>query len=258
MKTKFERMFPSEIDVEGRMRDRLDEDAVVRLMSSIQKIGLQCPVHVRIGVNQAGEEAAILVAGRHRLEALKRLGTELIDVMVISDEREARLWEISENLHRSDLTVQERADHIAEWIKLTGEKLSQDETVSKGGRGNQGGIRAAARDLGISHSEADRAVKISGISPEARAVADGVGLNSQKVRLEIAKEADPEAQVRKVREIADRPSKPAPAIKNAFESEEDWRRALFNVWNRGSQEWRERAMDTLDSPLADKCRATAA
>lgn len=38
---------------------------------------------------------------------------------------DARLWEIAENLHRAELTVQERAEHIAEWVRLTGEKVAQ-------------------------------------------------------------------------------------------------------------------------------------
>jgi hypothetical protein len=49
--------------------------------------------------------------------------------------------------------VQERAEHIAEWIRLTGEKLAQVAPVSARGivegRGNEGGVGAAVRDLGI-------------------------------------------------------------------------------------------------------------
>jgi hypothetical protein len=82
----------------------------------------------------------------------------------------ARLWEISENLHRADLTALERAEQIAEWVKLTGEKLGQVAPVSaKGGRGNEGGVRAAVRDLGIERTEARRAVKLAGLSEEAPA-----------------------------------------------------------------------------------------
>ena len=90
-------------------------------------------------------------------------------------ETDARLWEISENLHRCELTVQERADHIAEWVKLTKEKLGQSAQVSNervvGGRGKEGGLSAAVRDLGIDRTEARRAVKIASITPEARAAA---------------------------------------------------------------------------------------
>ena len=45
----------------------------------------------------------------------------------------------------------QRADHIAEWVRLTEEKekSAQLAPVSKGGRGNEGGINAAVRELGI-------------------------------------------------------------------------------------------------------------
>ncbi len=43
-------------------------------------------------------------------------------------------------------------------------KLAQLGPVSKvGGRGNEGGIKAAVRDLGIGRSTAQRAVKVAGL-----------------------------------------------------------------------------------------------
>ncbi|OYV49233.1 MAG: hypothetical protein B7Z77_08485 [Acidocella sp. 20-58-15] len=36
------------------------------------------------------------------------------------------------------------------------------------GRGNEGGIRAATRELGIDRTEAQRSVKIAGLTPEAK------------------------------------------------------------------------------------------
>jgi hypothetical protein len=66
-----------------------------------------------------------------------------------------RLWEIAENLHRADLTVAERAAHIAEWVRLTGENVkAQVAPLGKPhdpGRKNQG-INAAVRELGIDRS----------------------------------------------------------------------------------------------------------
>lgn len=238
------------IRVGHRLR-QVDPAKVDVLAASIAAIGLQTPITVQVmdlvdGDGVITEGVPVLVAGLHRLEASRKLGLGTIIATVCEgSDVDAKLWEIAENLHRADLSVQERADHVAEWIKLTNEKLCQDETVSRGGRGNQGGIRAAARDLGVGHTEAARAVKISSITPEARAAADEAGLNSQKARLEIAS-AEPDQQSAKVHELAERRVKPAPAIKNAFESEEDWRRALFNVWNRGAQEWREHALEVMD------------
>ncbi len=85
--------------------------------------------------------------------------------------------EIAENLHRADLTVQERADHIAEWVRITGEKLAQQPAqvappVRKHGHAQAPtGINAAVRDLGIDRTEAQRAVKIASIAPEAKEAA---------------------------------------------------------------------------------------
>ena len=63
---------------------------------------------------------------------------------VVSDgtETEAKMWEIAENLHRADLTVTERSEHVAEWIMLWEQRevLSQVDTKPspKGGRPTSG------------------------------------------------------------------------------------------------------------------------
>lgn len=86
------------------------------------------------------------------------------------DETDARLWEIAENLHRSELTVQERADQIAEWLRLTDGKLRKLSAES-GGRGNQGGVREAARQLNTDEKAVRNAVKIASITDEAKEAA---------------------------------------------------------------------------------------
>jgi hypothetical protein len=73
--------------------------------------------------------------------------------------------EISENLHRAELTAQERADRIVEWVRITGEKESRaqpapSEKSHTGGRPDRG-INAAVRELGIDRTEARRSVKIA-------------------------------------------------------------------------------------------------
>ena len=172
------------------MRDRCDDDTVARLMDSIQRIGLQTPISVRwVGDN------LMLVAGRHRLEAVRRLGWDMVDcTMLTGTDDEARMWEIAENLHRADLTVLEREEHRTEWIRLAGknepdsDKPPQVGAVSTGGRGNQGGVRAAGRELGISKGAADRAMKIANMDPEAKAAAKETGLDkNQAALLQVAK-----------------------------------------------------------------------
>jgi hypothetical protein len=70
--------------------------------------------------------------------------------------------------------VAERAEHIAEWVRITGEKVKAQvaplDRPHDRGRQNQG-INAAVRDLGIDRTEAQRAVKIAAIAPEAKEAA---------------------------------------------------------------------------------------
>ena len=171
---------------------------VVALVSSIRTIGLQVPLTV---VERAGRY--LLIAGRHRLEALRVIGEERVPVRVVDfDDIEARLWAISENLHRNELNALQRAEQIAEWIKLTEEKLAQVDPVSAGGRGNTGGVRAAARELGVDRNEARRSIKIAGITDKALEVAREAGLDgNQSVLLKVASYAD-EDQVEAIAEIA--------------------------------------------------------
>jgi hypothetical protein len=67
---------------------------------------------------------------------------------VDATEADIRIWEISEVLHRQDLTALERSEHEDEWIGLTSEQRSpaQVEPVKsrrKDGRG--------IRDAGFAH-----------------------------------------------------------------------------------------------------------
>jgi len=172
---------PADIIVGDRLR-ALDRESVERLKESISRIGLKTPISVR-----SSAQGWTLVAGRHRLAACIELGIDQIPVVAETGSAlEARLWEIAENLHRTELTALERAEHISQWIKLRGEKgarescdqaddkLDQVGPVSdlipaRGGRGREGGVRAAARELGISRTDALRAVqRVGRIAPAVR------------------------------------------------------------------------------------------
>lgn len=198
-----------DIFIDGERRP-LNEAAVERLAASIESIGLRHPITIRyVEVYQHPDEgelhgAYLLVAGRHRLEAYRQLGRERIECTVVQgDAVDARLWEIAENLHRADLSELERKLQIAEWIELADgrPKLSQLATVSAGGRGKEGGVRLAARELGVDKDEAHRAVKIASISEQARQAAVEAHLdNNQAALLKIAK-AEPSDQLAVVRDL---------------------------------------------------------
>jgi ParB family transcriptional regulator, chromosome partitioning protein len=77
------------------------------LVESISAIGLLNPIVVR---RTSRPDIVTLVAGRHRLEAMKRLGRQEIECLVVSDgDLQAELMEIDENLCRAELSPAEEA-----------------------------------------------------------------------------------------------------------------------------------------------------
>jgi ParB-like chromosome segregation protein Spo0J len=206
---KIDRMHLTDVFVPDGRRP-VNPKVVERLKESITKIGLMTPITVKIVDNYMDpvegeiEKASVLVAGRHRLEAVRALGHKEIDCFVWEDETSARMWELAENLHRAELTVQQRAEHIAEWIKLSdGEVSGQVVQKPQGGR-PEGGISAASRELGIERKEAERAVKIASIVPEAKQAAKEAGLDDNQSKLLQVAAAPKPQQVALVQELAER------------------------------------------------------
>ncbi len=176
----------------------------------MREIGLKTPITVR----PAGEKTA-LVSGLHRLEAAKLLGWEWIDVVCMhADDRQTRLWQISENLHRADLTVLQRDAQIVEWLKLIDDAPGVSGQVVRKPQGGrpESGISLAARRLPVMgrskearRKSVERAISVDNISPRAKAAAVATGLDdNQSALLAVAKQPTPEAQLKKVTELASR------------------------------------------------------
>ena len=198
-------IMPDEIYIDGPRRP-ITEATVVRLVKSIGKLGLLNPPTVRI-VNNLNDpidgeldSAYVLVAGRHRVEACKRLGIDQIECSLVDvDATGARMMEIAENLDRAELTALERDEHIAEWIWLAdgvaGATCASNDLRSdgrrKGPQHQESGVRAAARELGIDRDDARRATKVASLSPEAKAVAKESGFDDNRsVLLKAAQAGD--------------------------------------------------------------------
>jgi ParB-like chromosome segregation protein Spo0J len=198
----------------------LDEEEVKRLAVSMKRIGLMTPITVRYYPETLGpdgaDDAHELIAGRHRFAAAVSLGWDEIDAIVIEcSDVDAKLWEIAENLHRAELTQLERSEQVAEWIRLTG----QSDRKPQGGR-PEGGIAAAARDLGIQETDAKRSVRVDSLSDEAKAAAVKHHLDDNRsALLQAARESDPENQVAKIVELAVKKTKPKPAPIEASKEE---------------------------------------
>jgi hypothetical protein len=227
-------LFVNEIEVPEGRRD-LDSAAVKKLAASIKEVGLQHPITVRVK-----DDKYILVAGRHRLEAYRTLDEHSIPCIVSKwSKTDARLWEISENLHRAELTNMQRAEHIDEWRKLTAERALNSSTP--GGRQPQeAGIKKTAAELGVHVDTVRNAARIATISPEAKQAASDAGVTSVRELKAVAAAPTPEAQIAKVHELK--------LPKSDDEVVNDQYNALVGAWNRASPEARERFRDYLDAP----------
>ena len=179
--------------------------AVVELSRSIAAIGLQSAPTV---IEREGR--FVLVAGRHRLEALKMLHVDSVLVRLVDfDDVEARMWTISENLFRAELTVGQRAEQVAEYAKLVAERRDAEKPGQvaqvSGGRGKEGGDSLAARDLGITREEVRRAKTIAALPDQTKQAARDAGLDdNQSALLKAARAPTPEAQIAVLTEIKER------------------------------------------------------
>ena len=193
--TRFESVYVENVTVPASRARAVDSEAVKRLADSMTRIGLQTPISVRM----AGDDL-MLVAGLHRLEAARALGWEKIEaVHVHGDDVDARLWEIAENLHRADLSALERAEHVAEWVKLVSAKLAETPRA-----GRPGAVAAASRELGVSESDARRAAKVAKLTEEAKQEARAVGIDDNRsALLRAAAEPNPAAQLAAIRREAE-------------------------------------------------------
>lgn len=193
-----ETLFLANITVPAHRARGLNPEAVNRLAESIKRIGLQTPISVRYE-EETGDVA--LVAGLHRLEAARQLGWETIPAIYTTGTvDDARMWEIAENLHRADLSALERAEHVDEWLKLAERVSSLDGT--KPGR-PEGGVNKAAREIGVSKSDAHRAKKIAALPDEVKDAARDAGLDDNGAALlRASSEPSPEAQLAALRREA--------------------------------------------------------
>lgn len=200
-------------DIEiGERHRALSADAVIRLAASMKDIGLKQPVSVRLFEEMIvdGELTAgvpVLVAGAHRLAAAKSLGWSHIDCIEVEDDAiTAELWELAENLHRHDLTKEQRDEHIRRYAELLTARRAlvkpdkpSDFKDAGAGRGNKGVAAEISESTGISQRTVRRAM-----NPAPKLI-----------------------------RVADPPLDPEDAYNR-------WARQMSRVWGSASLEWRAR------------------
>jgi hypothetical protein len=135
----------------------LQPDKVDELAKSIGRAGLQHPIRVRVK-NGGGYE---LIAGRHRLEAARKLDHKTILAGVVEDidADQARLDEIDENLIRAELSPAERARHLAERKRIYEKLHPETKSTSKGGPGRAKQTRRQNGDESVDRFTKDTAKK---------------------------------------------------------------------------------------------------
>ena len=117
---------------ENRQRKHFSSPELTSLKESIQNVGLINPITVNA---LDGDGTYRLTAGERRLRAVKELGWEEVDVLVINskDELEHRCRELAENIERMALTWQEKATAIQELHQLQTELHGEAYQGTAGG-----------------------------------------------------------------------------------------------------------------------------
>jgi len=106
MTRKVEKIEISKIEVLENSRASMNKDELSSLMGSIEGQGLISPIEVT-GNNQSGY---VLVCGRRRLEAYKKLDYEFIEAFVKEDVSaiDYLVRNLTENIQRKDISVMEK------------------------------------------------------------------------------------------------------------------------------------------------------
>lgn len=126
-----------------------------QMAESLNSIGQLTPIMVH-PVERNGYR--IVVGGTRLRAALKLHWTKIRADIICGHAIDYKIIELTENAARRNLTAQQRKETKAELKRLLREKLATVE-ASKGGRGNKGGIREAARQMGVPLATAQDAVK---------------------------------------------------------------------------------------------------
>jgi hypothetical protein len=194
--------------------DPCDPEKVKLLAQSYTVTGPRMPPAVRLlGQKQIAPlknvpEYAVLT-DRYQIEALKSLGASTIECIVVdADDTDACLWQSAELFNRPESTILDRAEVGVKCVQLIRIKAGQMPTLPGGRQPHDKGYTTAEKLLGVSRRDLRRFEKIAGLCSEAKDEARRAKLDDvQNALLEIAEEPA-ERQVKKVRELEDRYSKP--------------------------------------------------
>ena len=131
-------------------RRPINEAKVAELMESISSVGVLNLIVVAILKGLDGKETVRLVAGRHRLEAMKRLGFATVQCTVFKcdDALRIELVAIDENLVRHDLSPAEHAFLTRRRIEIFKKLAEQEGALSQNATPSKQALRGAGQKTG--------------------------------------------------------------------------------------------------------------
>ena len=213
------KVFIDDVKVGERHR-QVDAAKVSGLAESMKALGLQQPISVYL----ESDDTVLLVAGLHRLEAARSLGWEEIEASFVHlSEIDRELWEIDENLARSELTTEEKREHLRRRKELWDKRQAEE---------NNGTSRPTIRGRGRPKEF-------------AADTAASTGLSKRQINRLLA---DP-----KPREAKAVPPPRDPI--NEFESVDRQVDRLMAAWNAAGPEAREDFLNRIDTSAFDNTRA---
>lgn len=284
---------PHLIEPGTRLRG-VNEEQVAAIVDSVAEVGILNPITVyarRVIRDHVSVDGYGLVAGLHRLEAVKRLGLAEVPAQVVDlSELQRQIAECDENLCGTRLSTAERA-MFTRRRKEAYEAL-HPETKQEAFKGNQhtSGSRQLGdkqpdrftKDTAKSTGQSERKVQRDAergdkIDPDVMKEIKG-SRHDKGVVLDILKKlshAEQKQAVFRVKSGAsagfqdaydfikgeDRPApKPVPPPdppRNPNEAFNKWCGDMNRVWSRAPQDWREQWLDMIDRPVFDQTRAAS-
>jgi ParB-like chromosome segregation protein Spo0J len=223
-------LYTADIHVGDRHRTA-NAEKVAAIAASMKEIGLQTPISVRIMDDvvidgDATDGVPVLIAGATRLAAAKSLGWKEIECAVLeASDIEAELWELAENLHRVDLTKDERDRHIRRYAALLESRERDIQSRQSVAYESKRPDRRGHRQEGI-----------------ASKVAKEIGLSKRTIE-------------RALNPPPSKPVKVAADPRNDIEVLESQVAKLMSAWNSASKEAREEFLLRIDQPVFDRTRA---
>lgn len=240
------------INIPPRLR-QFDPAQAERIAASIKEIGLKQPISVRLAKSAVTEDGEIiedqplLVAGRHRLEALRLIGHSHAPCIEITDDALlAELWEIDENLIRSELSPAQKAQHLSRRKEIWESLKTGTTGVGLGGRGNTSFAAETASVAGISkgnvnehiaraHALGDDIGRVAGTSLDKGVELDALARMPEPQRVELIDRAQAGERV-SARDLTDF------AVNESRDEGREWA-DLERAWNRARVCIRQQLLD---------------